>query len=100
MGYGLMKVCAAFPRTDVPIFGRRWYFHAVNLYTGEIEFLKGDLSAQQVSEYVKTLVNVESYDIVKFFTNGDEAFTFLFNHLAESLYCAGGSGRTVKAVRM
>lgn len=82
---GLTKVCSAFPRTDVPIAGRRWYFHTINIYTGEVELLKGDLSAQRVPEYVKTLIEDESYDMVKFFSNGDEAFTFLFNHLAESL---------------
>lgn len=85
MGYGLMRVCSAFPRTDTPICGRRWYFHTINVYTGEVEFLKGDLGAQQVPEYVKNLIEEESYDAVKFFSNGDEAFTFLFNHLADSL---------------
>lgn len=94
---GLMKVCSVFPKTDIPIAGRRWYFHAINLYTGEVEFLKGDLSAQQVPEYVKTLVEDGSYDMVKFFSNGDDAFAFLFNHLVDSLLYKNATDDTYRA---
>lgn len=75
--------CVAFPVTNTPLMGRRWCFLAFESIEGNIGCIKHDLSTPQAHEYGVNLIKESRFDIVRFFTNGDEALTFLLNHIAE-----------------